>query len=72
MDNRKKSIMDIVEEHLSPVSVTAGSKKRFGVAEIFDDGEGRAIDAVTSSLEFAGGLHRKASYVRRKSQGRKR
>ena len=72
MDYAGKSIMDIVEEHLSPVSVTAGGKKRFGAAEIFDDGEGRVIDAVTGSAEYAGGLRRKASFIRRKSQGRKR
>ena len=34
--------------------------------------EGRVIDAVTGSAEYAGGLRRKASFIRRKSQGRKR
>lgn len=67
-----KSIMSIVEKHLSPTPQYVEGRKRFGSGELICDGEtemvmgavkGNVCEAISEApKEFAGGLRRKAAH----------
>lgn len=73
-----KSIMEIVEKHLSPTPTYLEKRKCFGAVGLVCDGETeRAMDEVKDSVcgviknEYAGGLMRKAGYIKRTRKRRK-
>ena len=78
MIDYSKSIMEIVEKHLSPTPRYAGGKKQFGSIGIYEDAEtartmGEVKGAVCDTVkkEYAGGLMRKAGYIKKTHKRRK-
>jgi hypothetical protein len=78
MIDYSKSIMETVEKHLSPTPRYSGGKKQFGSIGICEDAEtsrtmGEVKEAVCDTVkkEYAGGLMRKAGYIRKTRKRRK-
>ena len=78
MIDYSKSIMEIVEKHLSPTPKYASGQKHFGSIGLMEDGEtertmGEVKEAVCDTVkkEYAGGLMRKAAYIRKTRKRRK-
>ena len=78
MIDYSKSIMDIVEKHLSPTPKYASGQKQFGSIGLSCDAETeRAMGEVSDSVcgvikkEYAGGLMRKSGYIRKPKKRRK-
>lgn len=82
MIDYSKSIMEIVEKHLSPTPTYTEKRKCFGAVGLMEDAEtsatvgavkAAACDAISSSevKPFAGGLMRKAEYIKRTRKRRK-